>query len=172
MLLFLKNARSCMYWDEQKSRTVFATCRRALSCWKITPEMPWRKGTTLGYITSRAYLLLFRIPSIHSKLDRLWYEIVPHNFGCSATMSFDNARWKTLLTGIASNTNPDTKVWQIESGFIWNENLVPISLQSSVLMDPLQMQPSTFGREKDPVKRHSYTQSTIQQTSTNWRSRN
>ncbi|GFU78283.1 uncharacterized protein TNCV_5008601 [Trichonephila clavipes] len=32
--------RSCMCWAEQKSRTIFATCGRALSCSKIAPGMP------------------------------------------------------------------------------------------------------------------------------------
>ncbi|GFX20903.1 uncharacterized protein TNCV_79581 [Trichonephila clavipes] len=32
--------RSYMCWAEQKSRTVFATCGRALSCSKIAPGIP------------------------------------------------------------------------------------------------------------------------------------
>ena len=63
-------------WAEQKSQTVFATCRSALSCWKkILPGVPWRKGTTSKFNTSRTYPLLLILPSIRSKLDSPWYVI-------------------------------------------------------------------------------------------------
>ena len=45
--------RICMDWAQQKSRIVFAAFRRALFCWKITPAMPWKEGTTSGSSTSR-----------------------------------------------------------------------------------------------------------------------
>ena len=49
------------------ARKVFPTSWGALSCWKIAPRMPWRKGTTSGYSTSWTSLLLLTSPSIRSK---------------------------------------------------------------------------------------------------------
>ena len=61
----------------QMSRIVFTTCRRALSCWKIAPGMPWRKGTTSVCSNSGTYLFLLRLTSFRMKLDLPWYVIVP-----------------------------------------------------------------------------------------------
>ena len=66
---------------------------------------------------------------------------------CSATMAVDNALWKAVITGIASNTNAAILVPQIEAWFIWKDNLESNSLPRSVLMSPLQTQPSTVCRE-------------------------
>ena len=64
-----------MRWAAQKSRTVFATCGRAISCWKLAPGMLWRKGTVSGSSKSRTYLMVLSLPSILSKLDPPLYKI-------------------------------------------------------------------------------------------------
>ena len=57
-------------------------------------------------------------------------------------MSFDNALWKAVLTGIASNMYAAIMAPQTEAWFIWKDNSAPINLPCSVLMSPLQMQKS------------------------------
>ena len=90
-------------------------------CRKIAPGMPWRKGTTSICSTLQTYLLLLRLQSIRSKLDRLGYEIPPptHNSGCSANMSLDNSLWKAALAVIASNRNRPSWSWKFKRN--WSE---------------------------------------------------
>ena len=92
-----------------------------------------------------------------------------HNFGCLPTRSVDNALWKADMIG---NTNAAIMVVRIEAWFIRKNNVVPISLPGFVLISQLQTQPPMVCREEDSVWRHSWTLSTVQQTSTNWWSRN
>ena len=63
-----------------------------------------------------------------------------HHTGCSATMSFDNALWKAVLTGIASNRNTAIIVQQIYSSE--KRTRMPTDVTGSVHMSPLQKRPS------------------------------
>ncbi|GFV81790.1 hypothetical protein TNCV_1056791 [Trichonephila clavipes] len=45
----------------------------------------------------------------------------------TTTMMFDNALWKAVFTGIASNTNVVIMVPQIKAGSVRKDNLLPIS---------------------------------------------
>ena len=62
-------------------------------------------------------------------------------------MPLDNALWKAVLSGLASNMNTEIMVLQIEAWFIWKDNLVPISLPGAVFVNPLQTHPLMVCRE-------------------------
>ena len=141
--------RSCMHWTEQKFRPLFATCECTLSCWKIAPGMLSRKRTTSGcrHFTGIpvAFKIILKLWQIGSSMIR---NLIPDcKSGCSATMSFDNELWKSVLTSITSNTNAAIMVPQIQAWFIWKDNLVSISLPGSALMSPLKTMPSMVCRE-------------------------
>ncbi|GFW15677.1 hypothetical protein TNCV_3581751 [Trichonephila clavipes] len=55
---------------------------------------------------------------------------------------FDNVLWEAAFTRMASNTNAAIIVSQLKVGFVRKDNLLPISPPGSVLMSPLQTQPS------------------------------
>ena len=61
----------------KKACTILATCGQALSCWNMACGVAWRRGSTSGCKTSLMLQLLFRVPSIHRRRDRILYPMVP-----------------------------------------------------------------------------------------------
>ena len=119
--VFISGEKACKgnSWAEQKFRTIFETCGLAISCWKIVPGMPWRKGTTSGCITSRTYLLLLILPSLCSKLDRPWYEIALHTINQGVRTLCRSITHSVVSHGIVSNTNAAIMVPEIEAWITW-----------------------------------------------------
>ena len=65
------------------------------------------------------------------------YGAPDHNSGCSFTVAFNNALWKVAFTGIASHTNAAIMVPQIKAGFIKKHGILPISIETGVLISSM-----------------------------------